>query len=109
MVTRSGGIAGLRRQWRAEPAADDTSAWRTLIDQCPWDAATDRGRAPAPGADRFEWLIHAREDDAEREARLGDHELDGAWRELVDAVRDFGGSRGRRRVSGRSDGSSSPA
>ena len=106
-VKRTGGFAGLTKQWRAEPPADEASVWISLISQCPWDApdslAADRtgrgdgtargessdGRPPA-GADRFTWWIQARCGDTdEREAEVPDGALVGAWRELVDAVRDW--------------------
>lgn len=80
-VIRSGGLAGRRRQWRAEPAPDDTPRWKTLVDRCPWD---DAG-GDAAGADRFVWII--RVTDPPREAELPDSRLDGPWRELVEAVR----------------------
>jgi hypothetical protein len=97
-VKRTGGFAGMTKQWRAEPPADEASVWIDLIAQCPWDAPSSvvpaRGDAadgrPPAGADRFTWWIRARcgEQD-EREAELPDDEVVGAWRELVDAVRDW--------------------
>jgi hypothetical protein len=86
-VVRSGGFAGLRREWTAAPEPDEASAWIALIEDCPWDAAT--GSAPPTGADRFQWAINARCSDAERTARLGDTDVRGPWRALVDAVREF--------------------
>ncbi|MDY0909084.1 protealysin inhibitor emfourin [Microbacterium sp. CFBP9034] len=104
-VTRTGGFAGLTRQWRAEPPPAEAPQWITLIAQCPWDAASpdpveDQGSADGPegplgpepgrGADRFVWWIHARCGEAdEREAELPDDAVVGAWRELVDAVREW--------------------
>ncbi|RKT36408.1 hypothetical protein DEU34_0921 [Microbacterium sp. AG1240] len=83
-VVRSGGIAGLRREWRAEPAPDAVARWTELIDGCPWDDPP----AAEPGADRYQWRIRARSDDAPpREVRLGDGGLAGPWRTLVDEVR----------------------
>lgn len=83
-VVRSGGIGGMRRQWRAEPSADDEPRWAALIDSCPWD---DVGSDPE-GADRFVWRIAAdREGDEPRAAEVPDSRLDGPWRTLVDAVR----------------------
>lgn len=99
-VKRTGGFAGLTKQWRAEPPADEASVWIALIAQCPWDApeslaegaaqGDSRDGRPPQGADRFTWRIEARcgEKD-EREAELADTALVGAWRELVDAVRDW--------------------
>lgn len=104
-VTRSGGFAGMTRRWRAEPPPDQAPQWIALIAQCPWDAAPavpsaedaaegDADGRPRPrqgfGADRFMWSIHARcGQDVDRETELADDELVGAWRELVDAVREW--------------------
>jgi hypothetical protein len=86
-VTRTGGFAGLRRTWHAQPDSADAPQWIALIDGCPWDAA-DPARDIAPtGADRFVWHVDARCGDAAREAALADPEVQGPWRELIDAVR----------------------
>ncbi len=66
-VKRTGGFAGMTKQWRAEPPADEASIWIDLIAQCPWDAPdslapgpargeSEDGRPPA-GADRFTWWV----------------------------------------------------
>lgn len=84
-VVRTGGIAGMRRQWRAEPTASDAEHWVALIQDCPWD---DVGTDPeSPGADRFVWAIAARTPDAEHAAAVPDSDLHGPWRTLVDEVR----------------------
>jgi hypothetical protein len=98
-VKRTGGFAGLTKQWRAEPAPAEASVWIDLIAQCPWDAPSAPGEAarghgtdgrPPTGADTFTWRIHARcGDEDEREAELPDDALVGAWRDLVDAVREW--------------------
>ncbi|MBW9093787.1 hypothetical protein JNB62_08845 [Microbacterium jejuense] len=102
-VARSGGFAGITRRWSAQPAGDEASEWIALIDRCPWDevGAHDAPRAPVP--DGFTWSIRVTWSDADpREARLVDDEVVGAWRELVDAVRDWSRrSGGGREVSGR--------
>ncbi|WP_159502185.1 protealysin inhibitor emfourin [Microbacterium sp. 18062] len=82
-VVRSGGIAGLRRRWRAAPPEAEAARWVALIDRCPWDASSP----PARGADRYVWSIHARTPDGDCRRELTDAEMRGAWRELVDAVR----------------------
>lgn len=82
-VVRTGGIAGIRRQWQVEPDPAETHDWIAMIDSCPWDADADA----TEGADRFVWLIRARTPSEKRERELPDSELDGPWRELVDAVR----------------------
>ncbi|GAA3630621.1 hypothetical protein GCM10022200_11700 [Microbacterium awajiense] len=90
-VARTGGIAGIRREWRASPPPDQTAAWIELITRCPWDVTSPGGAAG--GADRFVWSIRARCEGDVRRAELGDAEVTGAWRDLVDAVRagDTGG------------------
>ena len=86
-VTRTGGIAGLRRTWRAQPDTAESSQWIALIDGCPWDAADPARAIPPTGADRFVWHVDTRCGDAAREAALADPEVQGPWRELIDAVR----------------------
>jgi hypothetical protein len=92
-VTRSGGIAGLRREWRVEPAASDVPHWVTLIESCPWDAVDT---CPPQGADRYVWRIRARcetpQDTVERDAELQDPQVEGPWQALIDEVRGASGS-----------------
>jgi hypothetical protein len=87
-VVRSGGFAGLDREWTAEPRPPEDSRFKALIDECPWDQAAES--SPPRGADRFIWLIQAMlADEPPLEAELPDTELQGPWRELVDEVRAF--------------------
>lgn len=108
----------MTRRWSAQPPPAEASAWLSLIDRCPWDAAAapaapesvtgeaDDARAaaaaeppsaptadPQPRAavpDGFVWLIRASWAGSDpREAELFDDQVVGAWRELVDAVRDW--------------------
>lgn len=114
-VTRTGGFGGITKRWVAEPAAAEASVFIDLIAQCPWDApaaaarrdtngdgkgdSDDTGRsrsgaetpaAPSAGADRFVWWIRARcGEQEEREAELPEDDMVGAWRALVDAVREW--------------------
>ncbi|MDQ1177231.1 protealysin inhibitor emfourin [Microbacterium sp. SORGH_AS_0421] len=84
IVVRSGGLAGLSKQWRAEPSPEGAPHWRALVESCPWDAAAE----PSPGADRYSWRIEVHHGDtAVHEARLGDTQVEGPWRALVDEVR----------------------
>ncbi|KSU54125.1 hypothetical protein M3672_04625 [Microbacterium enclense] len=84
IVVRSGGIAGLSKQWRAEADADHAPRWRELVESCPWDAAS----APPSGADRYQWRIEVHHGGAPvHQARLGDGQVQGPWRTLVDEVR----------------------
>ena len=86
VVVRSGGVAGIRRHWQAEPPDDDAPRWIELIERCPWDDGDDAEESP--GADRFIWRIRAQTPGGERERELPESRLSGPWRELVDAVRD---------------------
>ena len=86
VVTRTGGFAGRRRAWRAEPRAGEASTFVELIEQCPWDEPPAEDLV---SADRFRWSITAQCGPAEREAELPDARLTGPWRDLVDAVRDW--------------------
>lgn len=84
-VTRTGGIAGIRREWHTEPPAEEAPRWIALIEGCPWDAVV---AASGRGGDRFVWRIHARCGPEERGAELPDSEMLGPWRDLVDEVRE---------------------
>ena len=86
-VTRSGGIAGLRRTWRAEPDSAEAPQWIALIDECPWDAVDEGVARTTRGADRYVWHVDARLGEAERVAALADPDVRGPWRQLIDAVR----------------------
>lgn len=81
-VTRTGGIAGLRKKWSAEAPADEEERWVTLIEDCPWDVTVSASR----GADRYVWRIDARCGEERREAQLPDQAVAGPWRTLVDEV-----------------------
>ena len=84
-VVRTGGFAGLRREWRVTSTDAREVDWAGLIDACPWNnsATTRDGRS----ADRFVWRIEAKTGARTRNATLGDGEVTGAWKSLVDAVR----------------------
>lgn len=117
-VARTGGIAGMTRRWSAQPPETEAPEWISLIDRCPWneahaaaaagvddpDAAAQRNAASEPAddapatpagsrspmPDSFVWFIRASWSGTDpREAELFDDEVVGAWRELVDAVRDW--------------------
>jgi hypothetical protein len=100
-VTRTGGFAGLSREWLAKPPEQDAPQWIELIDRCPWpdpQGATDPSpaeqhepsHAAPPGADRFVWLIRARSPGAgERSAELAEDDVTDAWEELIAAVRAY--------------------
>lgn len=82
-VTRSGGFAGLTREWTAE-ATDSRDPLVELVEACPWR----RPITPDPHSrDRFTWRIEVR-GDLRRTATLPDAALDGPWRDLVRCVQD---------------------
>ncbi|MCC2028624.1 hypothetical protein KEC56_03640 [Microbacterium sp. YMB-B2] len=83
-VVRSGGVAGISRRWTVAPPRPEIDVWVGLIERCPWDAPQHKDR----GADRYVWSIQARMPQQVRERELADSELQGAWRELVEAVRE---------------------
>lgn len=85
VVERSGGFAGLTRRWRVEAAPGEAPDWVELVDQCPWD---EPGRTLPSGADRFAWTVSAHRGRERRHAELAEQDVDGAWKRLIDAVRD---------------------
>ncbi|WP_292832350.1 protealysin inhibitor emfourin [Microbacterium sp.] len=89
VVKRSGGVAGVTRQWRVDAVADESSAWEELVDRCPW--GTPKHAAPT-GADRFWWTVSAHRGDDRRRAELAEYEIDGPWKVLIDAVRGAAGA-----------------
>lgn len=79
-VARTGGFAGLRREWSIEVSApQEADHWRPIVEACPWDAAAD-GDATADG---FVYAVSV----ADHAAVVPERELDGPWRQLVDEVR----------------------
>ncbi|MFV0374418.1 protealysin inhibitor emfourin [Microbacterium sp.] len=82
-VVRTGGFAGLTREWAVAPEPEERSTWIVLIDRCPWDDAP----VPASGADRFTWSVSARAGAHRHQADLPEQQVRGPWRELIDAVR----------------------
>ena len=113
-VARTGGFAGITRRWTALPPPDEASEWISLIDSCPWDEAptpTPDERPANPSAvvahrdpvpDGFMWWIRASWSGAfTKEAELPDDAITGAWRELVDAVREWNRDADGPRTSGR--------
>ena len=79
-VTRSGGIAGLRRTWvvvvEDQP---DSDQWQLLISSLPWADA----EVSAPQPDRYTYEIVC----AQHRVLLAEQSIDGQWRELLDRVR----------------------
>ncbi|MBN9142208.1 MAG: hypothetical protein J0H23_15440 [Micrococcales bacterium] len=84
-VTRTGGVAGVRRGWSVE--SPDPAPWRPLVEACPWDDEPD---GALTGVDRFAWRIEVLAPEPPRNAELPERALHGPWRELVERVRDEG-------------------
>lgn len=85
-VVRTGGLAGLRREWSVEIQDErEWARWRPLVEACPWDAVSDDATR-----DRFVYVISAQE----HTARVPETHLTGPWRELADRVRDAHGRHG---------------
>ncbi|WEG07821.1 hypothetical protein PU630_11265 [Microbacterium horticulturae] len=86
-VVRTGGFAGLRREWNAQPPEPQRERWVMLIRQCPWDEPD--AAAPAPAPDRFTWHIQAQLGADDRSADVPETQLHGPWRDLVAEVQSF--------------------
>lgn len=83
-VTRSGGVAGIRRGWCVE--SHEPGTWEPLVAACPWgDEPQESG-----GADRFVWRIEVTAPPPTRTAEVPETALHGPWRELLERVRDEG-------------------
>jgi hypothetical protein len=82
-VQRSGGIAGLKREWSVQATTPkDKSRWEPLVEACPWDAVP--GAAESRGQpDRFMYSIRA----GQHRATLPEQAVTGPWRVLVDNTR----------------------
>jgi hypothetical protein len=78
-VARTGGFAGLRREWSIEVTApQDAERWRPIVEACPWDDVSSGATA-----DGFVYDVRV----ADHEAVVAERELEGPWRQLVDEVR----------------------
>ena len=75
-VRRSGGFAGLTREWTV--LVTDSAEWMPLLSELPWD---DRPRL-APTPDRYVWVVRV----SRRRITLPESQLRGPWRELVERV-----------------------
>lgn len=80
VVSRSGGVAGIRVTW--EVRVDDQpnpDYWAQFLEQLPWDSV----ETSEPQPDRYMYRIRF----APHEVVLGEKQVSGPWRELVDRVR----------------------
>lgn len=87
-LTRTGGVAGLRREWTVETDTQpDPGHWAELVSRLPWSQANRTAHQPASTEqssppDQFQYRIRC----DQREIRLAESQLTGLWRELVDQV-----------------------
>ncbi|MCU1542954.1 MAG: hypothetical protein JWM50_819 [Microbacteriaceae bacterium] len=83
LVVRSGGFAGVSREWRVRSSEHPDVDWVALVEACPWGvvSAADHTR------DQFVWRIEAKAPARECRATLPDSRVRGAWRDLVDEVK----------------------
>ncbi|TFC54991.1 MULTISPECIES: protealysin inhibitor emfourin [unclassified Cryobacterium] len=80
VVSRSGGIAGLRVTWDVQvDEQPDAAAWMRFLEELPWDEAVDS----APMPDRYVYRIRC----APHEVVLAEPQVHGAWKDLIDRVR----------------------
>ncbi|TFC03523.1 hypothetical protein E3O42_06635 [Cryobacterium adonitolivorans] len=80
VVSRSGGIAGLRVTWDVQvDEQPDAASWMRLLEELPWDEAEDI----APMPDRYVYRIRC----APHEVVLAEPQVHGAWKDLIDRVR----------------------
>jgi hypothetical protein len=81
IVSRSGGLAGLRLVWHVhveeQPDRDD---WYLLIEKVPWEQVP----AMPPEPDRYIYRIRC----DPHEATLAERQLTGPWRALVERVQE---------------------
>ena len=79
VVSRSGGIAGIRVTWEVQvDDQPDASTWTDLLDALPWDQIPKS----APKPDRYVYRIRC----APHDVVLAETQLSGRWRDLVDRV-----------------------
>jgi hypothetical protein len=81
-VVRSGGFAGLKREWRVSSSDAPSVDWPTIISACPWQ----KTYPPTAERDRFVWRIEATSSRQTRTATLPESAVTGPWRTLVDQV-----------------------
>ena len=88
VLTRTGGVAGLRREWTVETDTQpDPGHWAELVTRLPWRPADRTAHQPAATEqssrpDQFQYRIRC----DQREISLAESQLTGPWRELVDQV-----------------------
>lgn len=89
-VIRSGGVAAVRREWRATAEGQHAAELQALVESIPWESIPVHPAAP----DRFVWSITVTGSGARRRVTVPETVLDGALRELVAAVQRLGDAEG---------------
>ena len=80
VVSRSGGFAGIRTTWEVQvDEQPDRSAWAEMISGLPWAEVSET----APQPDRYVYRIRC----APHEVVIGEQQVCGPWKELIDRVR----------------------
>jgi hypothetical protein len=86
IVSRSGGIAGIRITWEVQvDERPDAADWKAFLEELPWDEVDER----APEPDRFVYRIRC----APHEVVLAEPQVCGPWKDLVDRVKAVNGGR----------------
>lgn len=84
-VARTGGFAGLKREWSVSSALDDADELERLVEACPWH---DPPRPDPQARDRFVYLITVRAPRSHRSATVPESSMTGPWRSLMLRVTD---------------------
>lgn len=78
-VKRTGGFAGLTREWSAVGPRDE---WLPLVEACPWRSVP----RDTQSRDRFVYVISVRTARTRKKAEVPESALTGPWRDLVERV-----------------------
>ena len=78
---RTGGFAGLKREWSVVGEPDE---WWALVEACPWRSV----RPDTSSRDRFVYAITVRAAGGRRKALVPEVSLTGPWRALVERVQE---------------------
>ncbi|WP_309132253.1 hypothetical protein [Brevibacterium sp.] len=85
IVERSGGIGGFQLVWDLDiDHSEHREEIGPRVAQLPWSSAEESQNAPS-AADRYVFAIESRFG----QARFGEGELSGEWKEIVDEVREI--------------------
>lgn len=81
-VTRSGGFAGITREWSVSSTIDDATELYALVDACPWYSI----KIDTASRDRFVYVITVHEPRKRRAATIPESSLTGPWKSLVQRI-----------------------